>query len=200
MTKTKGAVLAVASALVIAPSVAAAQGFSLTGPDSGWYVGGGIGQSTADIDVSTFGPGANADDKDTAFRIFGGYQINKHFGVELGYSQLGEWKVSEPGFGDTKFEAKAFDLVAVGTLPLGSNFSLLGKIGLYKGDLDASDPTGSLSESSTDLTYAIGAGYDFNKNFGLRVEWQRFQKMGNKDTTGESDIDVMSIGVVYRFK
>ena len=202
MTKVRNVALAVGSALALSvPSVGMAQGFSMTGPDSGWYVGGSIGQSKVDIDTTGTAPGTTVDDKDTSFRAFGGYQINKHFGVELGYAALGEASGNEPGFGSFTVEAKAFDLVAVGTLPINDKFSVLGKIGLYKGDLDASDSTGaSLSESSTDLTYGIGVQYNFNKNLGIRAEWQQYKGMGNQDTIGESDVDVMSIGVIYRFR
>jgi len=198
-TGAMAAVVGAAAALAF-PTAGMAQGFSMTGPDSGWFVGGSIGQSKVDIDTSTFAPGATADDKDTSFRVFGGYQFNKHFGVELGYATLGEATVNEPGVVST-FEAKAFDLVAVGTLPINEQFSVFGKLGMYKGDLDASDTTGaSLSESSTDMTYGIGVQYNFNKNLGIRAEWQQYKALGNKDTIGESDVDVMSIGVVYRFK
>ena len=199
MTK-KNAVSLIGALALALPAAANAQGFSFTGPDSGWYVGGGIGQSQIDIDTSDAAPGTTVDDKDTSFRVFGGYQMNKHFGVELGYSQLGEVSGNEPGFGAFQFEAKAWDLVAVGTLPLGNSFSLIGKLGFYKGDLDFTGGGESLSESNTDLTYAIGAQYDFSKNLGLRAEWQQYKSMGKQDTTGESDVDVFGISVVYRFK
>lgn len=196
---TKAKKLSLIGALVLAlPSAAMAQGF--TGADSGWYLGGGIGQSQIDVDLSDSEPGTTLDDKGTSFRIFGGYQFNKHFGVELGYSDLGEAKGNEPGFGAFAFEAKAWDLVAVGTLPLANSFSLIGKLGFYKGDIDFSGGGESLSESNTDLTYAIGAQYDFNKNLGVRAEWQQYKSMGKQETLGESDVDVFGISVLYRFK
>jgi OOP family OmpA-OmpF porin len=203
MMKARNTAFALACALALAmPSIGMAQGLKLTGPDSAWYVGGGIGQSQVDVDLSGAQPGTSVDDKDTSFRVFGGYQFNKYFGVELGYSELGESKGNEPapGVGAFTFEAKAWDLVAVGTLPLANNFSLVGKLGFYKGDLEYKDAVDSLSESNTDLTYAIGAQYDFSKNLGIRAEWQQYKSMGKKDTIGESDVDVFGVSVLYRFK
>lgn len=61
------------------------------------------------------------------------------------------------------------------------------------------DTSGSLSqsgsESNSDLTYGIGLQYDFNKNLGLRAEWQQLKKV-----TDDTDAQVMYVGVVYRFK
>jgi OOP family OmpA-OmpF porin len=204
MTQVRKAALALVGALTLAaPSIGMAQGMSkaLTGPDSGWYVGGGIGQSKIDIDTTGLDPATTIDDKDTSFRVFGGYQINRHFAVELGYSQLGELSGNEPGFGSFTSEAKAWDLVAVGILPVADKFSLLGKVGMYKADVDFSAPAAgeSMSDSNSDLTYGIGVQYDFSKNLGLRAEWQQYKKVGGSDV-GESDVDVMGISVLWRFK
>jgi len=202
MTKMKNAALALVSVAALSvPSLGMAQGMSMTGPDSGWLVGGSFGQSKIDCDTAGV-PGVSCDDSDTAWRIFGGYQFSKHLAVELGYSTLGEATISGAGITAT-VEAKAFDLVAVGILPINQQLSVFGKLGMYKADSDLSSNTpliGSASDSNTDVTYGIGLQYDFNKNFGLRAEWQQYKKVGSDDTGGEGDVDVMSIGVIYRFK
>jgi OOP family OmpA-OmpF porin len=206
MTKVKNAALALISvAALSAPSISMAQSTmdsmkrSVTGPESGWLVGGSVGQAKAkDACSGISGAGVSCDDTDTAFRVFGGYQINRHFGVELGYADLGKAEATGPG-GSASVKSKAFDLVAVGTLPVAQNFSVYGKLGFYRADTDGTGPGGSASETNTDLTYAIGVGYDFNKNLGIRGEWQQYSKVGG-GAIGDSNIDVMSIGVVYRFK
>jgi OOP family OmpA-OmpF porin len=208
MTKVKNAALALISVAALGvPSISMAQSTmdsmkrSMTGPDSGWSVGASFGQSK--IDCSTGGvAGVSCDDTDTAFRIFGGYQFNKHFGVELGYADLGSATISGAGI-TASVEAKAWDLVAVGRLPISEQFSVFGKLGMYRADSDLSSNTpliGSASDTNTDITYGIGLQYDFNKNFGLRAEWQQYKKVGSDSTGGDGDVDVMSIGVVYRFR
>ena len=55
----------------------------------------------------------------------------------------------------------------------------------------------SESDSTTDFTLGVGVRYDFTRNFGLRAEWQRYT--GLKALDEESDVDVMSLGVVWKF-
>lgn len=122
MTRIKNAALALAGIVALAvPSLGMAQGMSMKGPDSAWYVGGSFGQSKIDCDVSAL-PGASCDDSDTAYRAFGGYQFNKNLAVELGYHKLGEARLSGVG-GSATIEATSWDLVAVGILPVSEQFS-----------------------------------------------------------------------------
>jgi len=48
---------------------------------------------------------------------------------------------------------------------------------------------------------AIGAGakWNFAKNWSARLEWERFAKVGDSNTTGTSDIDFFSVGLAYKF-
>src|SRR5450830_811040 len=86
--------LGLAALAVIASPFAAAD-------DSGWYGGINIGQSRAKIDdaritSSLLGGGLtttsiNDNDRDTGYKLFGGYKINKNFAVEGGYFDLGRF-------------------------------------------------------------------------------------------------------------
>src|SRR5262245_5537797 len=71
---------------------------------TGWYVGGGIGKSSADIDTAGInasiiraggagvtGVATGTDDNDTGFKLFAGYQLNPNFAVEVGYADLGKF-------------------------------------------------------------------------------------------------------------
>src|ERR1700687_2854672 len=120
MTK-KHAVVAglVGAALTLGSSAVLAQ-------DTGnsFYAGGSIGQSKAKDACE--GVTISCDDKDTAWRIFGGYQVNRNFAVELGYADLGKATASGIVSGvnvNAKAEATAFDLVAVGILPVANQLS-----------------------------------------------------------------------------
>ena len=203
MDKVRNTLVALAGAAALAlPAIGMAQ---MTGPDSSWYVGGSVGQSKFDVDCTG---ASTCDDSDTAFRVFGGYMFNKHFGAELGYADLGKVSLSGaiPPFGtvNANIKVKAWDLVAVGVLPIAGKFSVYGKLGMYRADSDLSASalgvSASTSDSNTDLTYSLGAGYDFSKNLGIRGEWQRYSKVGSDNTGGDGDIDVYSLAVVWRFK
>lgn len=174
MNKIKAAALAaVVGAAVAFPTVSLAQ---MKG-DSGWYVGGNVGMA----DFDEFG------DDDMSFKILGGYQINKHFAAELAYTDFG--KVSIAGF-DVK--GNAIELVGVGSLPINDKFSVFGKLGFAKGELKAAGD----SEDSVEVTYGIGVQYNFTPALGIRGEYQMYTDVGD----GITDVSVLSVGVVYRFK
>lgn len=187
---TKGlAILGLASAMAFAgPALA---------QDTGFYAGVSFGQSSADIDCSGL---TTCDDKDTAWKILGGYRFNRNLAVEFGYTDLGEGSGSD-AVNSATIESTAFEVVAVGSFPIANNFSIYGKAGFFRGDTEANvtgPGGGSVSESNTDLTYGVGVQYDFNKNLGVRGEWQRYTNLGG-DNIDEFDVDVISVGVVWRF-
>jgi OOP family OmpA-OmpF porin len=173
------------------PSLAMAQT-----PDRGWYIGGTIGKTDVDLEC---GGGITCDDSDTAWRILGGYQLNRNFAVEAGYHDFGKASQSIPGL-SADFKAKAWEIVGVGAVPIGSQFALYGKAGFYRGEVDVRTGGQSTEETNTDLTFGFGAQYNFNRQLGLRAEWQRYADMGDNSTIGESDVDVLSVGIVYRFR
>jgi OOP family OmpA-OmpF porin len=169
----------------------------LTGPalaqDTGFYIGGAVGQANMDGACEGLPAGVSCDDKDTAWRVFGGYQFNRNFAAELGYANLGEATASGLGV-SAAVEVTAWDLVAVGLLPLGSNFSVYGKLGMYSGEAELTSNVGiSEEDSGSDITFGVGVRYDFTRNLGVRAEWQRYN-----DVNDEA-LDVMSIGVLWRF-
>jgi OOP family OmpA-OmpF porin len=194
--KAKQAVLtAFAAAAVLGTSQAAAQ-LQI----SGAYLGGSLGQMKADDACRGIAGGVSCDDDDTAWRLFGGYQLNRNLAVELGFADLGKVEARAGGI-NASADLEAWDLVGLGMLPLG-NFSLYGKAGAYRGEVKARANTaflsGSAKETTTDFTFGLGARYDFSRNFAVRAEWQRYNDMGGDDV-GESDVDVMSVGLQYTF-
>lgn len=176
--------------------------------DSGAYLGASIGQARAKEFCDDSG-GLSCDDKDTAWKVFGGYQFNRHFAVEVGYADLGEVGASGVVSGVSvsgNIEATAFELMAVGSIPVRDRLSVYGKVGLYRAETERSlsGTLGTISvtdndkETNTDLTFAFGVKFDITRNLGVRAEWQRYLDVGGGDI-GEDDIDVLSVGLVYRF-
>ncbi len=177
--------------------------------DMGWYLGGSLGQSEVDIDCAGT---TSCDDRDTSWKVFVGYQVNRNFAIEAGYGVLGEVKASTPAFvfggflipaANTKIEATAWEIVGIGSIPIAARFSLYGKAGLYMADTDidiafTGGPTVSDSDDNVDLTFGFGARFDVTRNFGIRAEWQRYSDVKAADF-GKFDVDVMSVGIVFRF-
>jgi OOP family OmpA-OmpF porin len=165
------------------------------------YLGFGVGKSDYDSgnaipDLITSG---SVDGKDTGFKIFGGYQFNPHFAVELAYVDLGKAGYSG-NFGAApvtggSLETTGLNASAVGILPLGASFELFGKIGLFGWESKARDTTGGLpfsgETSGGDISLGLGLAFNITKNVSLRAEWERFKAV--------DDIDLLSAGLVFKF-
>jgi len=193
-----------AAALTLAlPLAANAQMLARDSTLAGPYIGAAAGQAKARDACSGFaGVGITCDDKDTSWRLFGGYQLNRNFSAEVGYTDLGSSKANSPG-GSAAFDAHAWELSGIGAIPIAGGLSAYGKLGVYYGKVEGSGNVGALSASASDtntgLTFGAGAQYDFTKNLGLRAEWQRYKDMGG-DNVGKGDIDNMMVGVLFRFQ
>lgn len=145
-------------------------GAHAAGP-TGFYAGVGAGQSMIDEDI--------ADDEDTAFQAFGGYQFNPYFGIEAAYTDFGEVELAT-GVGE--LEADTVSLVAVGTLPFTEKLSGYAKAGFHSWDAEANVPgVGGVDDDGTDPTYGLGLQYRFTDNVALRGEYSRFE-MEDVDT------------------
>jgi len=188
-------VTAMLAGFAAVPTLAMAQ--AKGNADLGFYAGISAGQSKSDCPG-----GGSCDDKDTAYRVFGGYKFHPNIAVEGGYSPLGETSASFGALGSVTAEANAWDLVGVGIFPLGNNFSIFGKLGFYNAEVKLGG-LASGKKTTTDLTYGLGGQYDFNRNLGLRLELQRYSGVKAPDVLGTSggdtDIDVVSVGALWRF-
>ena len=190
--------------------------------DSFWYVGGNIGKSRTKIDddkiisqLQAAGlPSSISDsDRDTAFKLLGGYKFNKNFAVEGGYFDLGQFSYTAttipPALAGTlsgNARISGLNIDAVGFLPITEKFSAFARLGLnYAQVKDSFSSTGSVatpsdpspSKDSANYKFGLGVQYDFTESLGMRVEAERYRiddAIGNK-----GDVDMYSLGLVYRF-
>jgi OOP family OmpA-OmpF porin len=188
--------------------------------DSFWYVGGNIGQSRAKIDDARIaaqllggGLATNSianDDKNTAFKLLGGYQFNRNFALEAGYFDLGQFgyqaTTTPAGTLNGRIKLRGVNLDAVGILPVTEKFSAFGRLGVqYAQAQDNFNSTGAVptptnpNPNQTALNYKTGVGlqYDLTQSLGMRAEAERYRindAVGNK-----GDINMFSLGLVYRF-
>jgi len=187
--------------------------------DSGWYAGANIGQSRAKIDdaritaqmlvAPTTAVSIIDDNRDTSYKLFGGYRYNKNVAVEAGYFDLGQFgftaTTAPAGTLTGKIKLKGLNLDAVGTLPLTEKFSALGRLGLnYAQTRDSFIGTGAATvlnpnPSKNQINYKLGAGlqYDLTQSLGMRVEAERYRI--NDAVGNRGDVDMYSLGLVYRF-
>ena len=174
--------------------------------DTGGYVFGMFGQTKVkDIDTTGLG-NPSKDDTGTGFKVGGGYAFTRNFAVEGAYVDLGKATASGTFGGSNAsatFKSSGLLVAAVGMVPLSQQFSLLGRLGLINATvkIDATLGNASASDKSTDMktTFGVGASYSFTPKFAVRADYDVYQKLGDNATTGESDVNMLSVGVVYKF-
>ena len=180
-----------------------------------WYVVGSVGQSKAKDYKSSFDSGlpgggltSNMDDKDTGYKVQLGYKFNPNWAIEGGYVDLGKFNYNATytgGNASGQVKVDGWNLVGVGTVPINDQFSLFGKLGFIdakvEGSLYSTTPgnSGSASKTKGRANWGVGANYNVTKAWGLRAEWERFSKLGDSGTMGESDVDLLSVGAVFNF-
>jgi len=187
--------------------------------DTGWYGGVNIGQSKAKIDdaritSNLLGGGfatssISNDDHDTGYKLFGGYKFNRNFAVEGGYFDLGRFGFTATtvpaGTLNGNIKLKGLNLDAVGILPITEKFSAFGRVGVnYAEARDSFSGTGAVnvlnsnpSKREANLKFGGGLQYDFTQSLGMRLEAERYRI--NDAVGSKGDIDLLSVGVVYRF-
>lgn len=179
----------------------------------GWYMGGNVGISTANIDKDKITQNLtnysySDDEQDLGYKLFGGYQFNKNFALEGGYFNLGkfDYSLSTPnGSVNGNIKVKGLNLDAVAILPITEDFSAFARIGAnYAQSKDSFETTGSISMSDNspqknDLNYKFGAGlqYAVTDSLALRLEAERYRI--NDAVGNDGDIDFFSIGLMYKF-
>jgi OOP family OmpA-OmpF porin len=163
---------------------------------SPWYAGISFGQSRAqDVcnDAALFGGVASCDHKDIAWRLLGGYQVNRSFAVEAGYHDLG--KASVPG---VAIKSNAWELLGVGFLPAGP-VSLVGKLGLMRSNSKCQGCAVQTEETATNVTWGAGVQFEVTPRVAVRGEWQRYNNLGGGVFNAKFDVDAWTLGAHYRF-
>ena len=213
---TQPSLIALAAAALMAgvfsPSALAQQA-------SGWYGGANAGRTAATIDDARISNTLRAsgftssaiqnDDRNTGFKVFGGYQLNRNFAVEGGYFDLGKFGYTATTVpqgtltGDIKL--KGLNLDVVGLLPLSDRFSAFGRVGLnYAQARDTFRGTGAVTvrnpnPSMRDTNLKLGAGLQYAVTDALSVRGEIERYRVNDAVGNRGHVDMVSVGLVYYF-
>ena len=114
----------------------------------------------------------------------------------------------------TQLTSAGITASVLGMLPLGQHFDLHIRGGIYYADtrvtnrlryIDAVDQEGvfnllhrRVDASQTELFGGLGAAWNINENFALRVEYQKYFDVGDDKKAGESDVDVLNLTVLFK--
>ncbi len=209
------------AALTCLAGCAASFGHGAWAQDSGAYpyLGVSLGESRAKFDQTginarMLGSGLqttslSSDEKDRAYRVFGGWQFNRYFALEAAFFDLGQFSYSATtvpaGSLNANFKLQGGGLDAVGTLPLGERWALLGRLGAqYAKTRNSFTATGAAtvtnptpSERAGNYKVGVGLQYAFSPGFHLRAEADRYRM---KDGFGDqANVNVYSVSLVFPF-
>src|SRR4029077_16966835 len=139
-------------------------------------------------------------ERDTGFKVFGGYQFNKYFALESGYYDLGD-------FGFTAFTvpqgtlhgvlgARGLNLDAVLSMPFTPKCSAFVRAGAAYSEVEgAFEGTGLVNviepnSESKEVNYKFGAGleYMFTPRSGMRLEAERYRIDDSVGNMGDIDL------------
>lgn len=196
----------------IITALAIGTAFAAAPASAQWYVGGGVGtaKGTGSGTVGAAQYSANSS-RQTSWKIYGGYQFTQNWGIEAQYTDLGRYGytlTSGAASATGNASANQWGIAGTGTLPINNDFYLMAKLGVSANRVSlssASVTSGGVTTtvggngSKADLLAGIGAGYNFNKNLGLRVEYENFGKMANITNGGSIKGDNFSVSLRYAF-
>jgi OOP family OmpA-OmpF porin len=165
------------------------------------YVGITAGQSKFSDDCKGT---TTCDTKDTAYKLFGGYNFDKNFAIEASYFSLGKASATATvGTTTAKADVKAtgFEIAGVVNHEFATDFSGFAKLGLARVTADVSGSAAGIygasrSDSSVQPVFGLGLTYKISKEIALRTEFEtrKVKFDGDKETVRN-----VSVGVQYTF-
>jgi hypothetical protein len=186
--------------------------------DSGFYGDFDVGRATysyatdVNLPVVTLSA-ADSRIKDTSWGATVGYRFTPHLGTELSYVSLG--KASVPAadaagaglaHGTFNFSSRGPAVALVGAVQLGylEMFLKLGYL-FARADLSVAGTDGAtkLNAKVTASTPAplggLGLRYAFNDRWHVKLEFDRYDAVGNALSTGAANINVATLGIGFLF-
>jgi OOP family OmpA-OmpF porin len=161
------------------------------GTDDPWYVGARVGGTTYD-NLNGVIKGQNTDKDDWGGGVFIGYDFNSWFGLEGGYTYLGQADYQSDGF-----EVQGIDLVGKFTYEVSDSFDIYAKLGGFLHNAD--NKVVSDDKNKVAGTGGVGLEYFFNNNLSTRAEYQYYNRIGKTESPGRSDIHFYGLALVYHW-
>lgn len=156
-----------------------------TNLSSNFYVGANLGYSRYQ----------EIDDSAAAYGLFGGYHINEVLAIDVGWTDLGE--ASDSG---DKAESSLFQLGMLGKVPVRTDLTLYGRIGLAMWDYDFKRDPFSDSDSNTDAFIGFGADYSISGQSAVRfgVDFYSMKLDLAGGAPDKENVSEFSIGILFR--
>lgn len=145
--------------------------------------------------------GTKMSENDTSFKAAVGHNFKPGLGVELGYVNFGETRISANG-ASAWAKPKSLYAAVVGEVPVADKLSVLGKIGVARSKTEIGASVGGVTETAdekdTTAVIGLGAAYAVTDAVKLVAEYENFGKVAR----GEGDslkVDQVSVGLRVAF-
>ena len=168
-------------------SATALTGVTAHAADAGTgYVGAGIVGSRYNFDVPVTSATDDHSGNKASGKIFAGYNIDKTFAVEGGYTDFGSQSYNytlNGANGHLESDSHSFYVAGKATMPVNEQFNVFGKLGVSRNhnSVEATGvaaPYGS-SGNKNALYASVGGEYALNKNVSLSLEYEHYGKNDN---------------------
>ncbi len=175
----------------------------------GMYTGIDLGRSNVKAKPATILTDSSVHASGTGIgeRLLFGYQYSSYFALEGGYAHYDAATYNVISMSGTKpaVRVSAFDLMGVGTLPMGANFGLEGRVGVAYVRASSSGSLGcdangvcSTTQNGTKQAlrpaFGVGVNYAFNQNWIVDLMANRIVK-----GSGVPEANLYALGVTYHF-
>jgi len=153
------------------------------------YIAGDLGSAT----YSNMSPFPNPG----VIRIAVGSHLTPNIAAEVGYSKFGDSTVTVPG-GSATVTASAFQVAAIGSVPLNPQFGLLGKLGFSKNSAEGTSTfMPSISTSKNSIMFGVGAEYHMSSEVSFRAQYENYGDF--ESAPDPMKATALSFGVVINF-
>jgi len=161
--------------------------------DSGFYLGGSVGQAGVEVEDTSGIPPLTFDEEDFAWKAFGGYNFDLpviNLAIEGGYVNLGSPSGDLLGL-PTQIDVTGIDVFGVLGIDLGP-LGVFAKYGMVSWDAEITIDGLSEAEDGSDPAYGVGAKISIG-SIDLRAEYELF------DIEDAEDVSMISVGLVWTF-
>ena len=171
-----------------------------------WAIGGSLGYFDADLKGSAFS--GSVDERDLLYALHARldpgqehkivWEVEASTGGEISFD--GEYE----GFSDRgKIEPDLYSVRLGYDVPVGNKFTVGGRIGATYADVDESEVFDGFPERSSasdvDPTVGVLVNYRINDKWSVGASLDRHFDVGEKNETGEGDMDVLALRLERRF-
>jgi len=157
-------------------------------------------------DAANGAPSSHCDQGSSGYKAFVGLQLIPLTAVEAGYVDFGRAEGTGTVGGtprNLRLEANSVYVAGVLRATFLDRVTVYGKLGVQRWEAKGNLGTSTLGTDQSDNGYNAMGGVGLSVRvigpLGIIGEVERYQGVGNSDTTGKANINVYSLGLVVRF-